>query len=114
MVPDEDGRGLQVQEGHRQSLGLEGEVEDVGGGDEADAAVGLADQPAAILEVADGSDELLLVRGEDVVLSVSVDARRAVLGLPDAVEVEEDGLDVVLVLEEEGALDGFGQLVHLL
>lgn len=43
-----------------------------------------------------------------------VDARRTVFGLPHAVQIQEDSLDVLLILEEEGALDGLADLVHLL
>lgn len=43
-----------------------------------------------------------------------VDARGTVLCLAHPVEVEEDSLDVLLVLEEEAALDGLADLVHFL
>lgn len=43
-----------------------------------------------------------------------VDARRTVLGLPHTIQIQEDSLDVLLVLEEEGTLDCLADLVHLL
>lgn len=43
-----------------------------------------------------------------------VDARRTVLGLPHAIQIQENSLDVLLILEEEGTLDSLADLVHLL
>jgi hypothetical protein len=74
VVADEDGGGLQVQEGDWLCSRTNGQMEDVGSRDESDCSIGLAEHPAAIEEVAGGSDELLLGRCEDVLFGVRVDA----------------------------------------
>lgn len=45
---------------------------------------------------------------------MGIDSGRPVFALPDGVQVEEDGFDVFLVLEEEGVFDGLPDAVHLL
>ena len=66
VVADEDGGGLQVQEGDRLCLGTNGEVEHIRGRDESDCPIGLTQHPRAIEEVAGGSDEVLLRRCENI------------------------------------------------
>lgn len=54
------------------------------------------------------------MRGEDILLGMSINARGAILSLSHSIQVKEDGLDVLLVLEEEGTLDCLSNTVHLL
>lgn len=75
VVANENGSWLQIEEGYRQRFRLYGEVHHIWSRNQADAAIGVAHQPAAVAEVADSSDKLILLRSEDVLFGVGVDSR---------------------------------------